>query len=101
MQLLGMITLKPGQDPESYQKWVAEVVHPAAMELPSVTGYEVYRVDGPFRPGGEVPYQFAEVLTITSLQEVRRDFARANITAMLAEFAARADAVFLVGEQIA
>lgn len=101
MQLLGLITLKPGQDPESYAQWVAEVVHPAAMELPSITRYEVYRVDGPFRPGGEVPYQFTEVVTITSLEEVRRDFARADMAALLAEFASRADAVFLVGEQIA
>ena len=89
MQLLGFISLKPDQDADSYETWVREVVHPAAMALPSITRYDVYKVDGPFRPGGAVPYQFIEVVTITSVNEVRRDFARPEIASLLAEFATR------------
>jgi REDY-like protein HapK len=100
MQLLGFITLKPNENADSYEHWVREVVHPAAIALPSISRYDVYRVTGPFRPGGEVPYHFTEVVTITSLDEVRRDFARPEIARLLADFATRADAVFLVGEQI-
>lgn len=100
MQLLGFITLKPNEDPDSYERWVREIVHPAAIELPSIVRYDVYRVTGPFRPGGEVPYQFTEVVTVTSLDEVRRDFARPEMARLLAEFATRADAVFLLGDQI-
>lgn len=100
MQLLGFISLKTNQDADSYEKWVRDVVHPAAMELPSITRYDVYKVNGPFRPGGEVPYQFTEVVTITSLEEVRRDFARPEMASLLTEFAKRADAVFLVADQL-
>ena len=99
MQLLGFITLKPNEDADSYERWIHDVVHPAAIDLPSISRYDVYRVTGPFRPGGSVPYQFTEVVTITSLEEVRRDFARPEIARLLAEFATRADAIFLVAEQ--
>ncbi len=101
MQLLGFISLKPDQDANSYEQWVRDVVHPAAMGLPSITRYDVYKVEGPFRPGGEVPYQFTEVVTVTSLDDVRRDFARPEMASLFTEFARRADAVFLVGRQLA
>jgi hypothetical protein len=101
MQLLGLITLKADETPDSYEQWVHEVVHPAAMKLPSISRYDVYRISGPFRAGGPVPYQFAEVVTITSLEDVRRDFSQPEMVALLAEFAARAEAVFLTADQIA
>jgi hypothetical protein len=71
------------------------------MKLPSISRYDVYRISGPFRAGGPVPYQFAEVVTITSLEDVRRDFSQPEMVALLAEFAARAEAVFLTADQIA
>ncbi len=100
MQLLGLITLKQNESADEYERWVREVVHPAALNLPSVSTYDVYRVAAPFRPGGPVPYQFVEVVAITSLEDVRRDFALPETVELLKEFARRADAVFLTANQL-
>lgn len=101
MQLLGFISLKDTETADSYERWVHDVVHPAALKLPSISRYDVYRVSGPYRPGAAVPYQFTEVITITSMEEARRDFSRPEMVQLLSEFARRADAVFLVADQIA
>ena len=101
MQLLGFISIKETETADSYERWVREVVHPAALKLPSISRYDVYRVSGPYRPDGPVPYQFTEVVTVTSLEDARQDFSRPEMIQLLREFATRAEAVFLVADQIA
>ena len=100
MQLLGLITLKQNGSADDYERWMREVVHPAALKLPSVSAFDVYRVSGPFRPGGPVPYQFAEVVEITNLEEFWRDFSRPEMVDLLAEYTLRADWVFLTANLI-
>jgi hypothetical protein len=63
--------LREGVKPEAYEKWVREVDYPLARSLPAIDSYVVTRLDGLVMEEGGAPYDYLEVVEITSLEEYR------------------------------
>jgi hypothetical protein len=63
--------LHPHADKADYERWVREVDYPLARSLPAITSYYVTRAEGLVQGEGEPPYDYVEVVDITSLEEYR------------------------------
>ncbi len=64
--------LKPGVDPNTYERWVGEVDYPTARRFPSIIAYTNHRLVGPFRKA-DVHYDYLEVIQVTDLDAYRAD----------------------------
>ncbi len=64
--------LKPGVDPNTYERWVREVDYPTARRFPSIISYTNHRLAGPFRKA-DVRYDYLEVIQVTDLDVYRAD----------------------------
>ena len=63
--------LHPHVEKTDYERWVREVDYPLARGLPAIKDYYVTRADGLVQGAGEPPYDYVEVIEITSLDEYR------------------------------
>jgi hypothetical protein len=63
--------LHAGADKAEYERWVREVDYPLARGLPAIESYYVTRAEGLVQGEGEPPYDYVEVIDITSLEEYR------------------------------
>ena len=52
-------------------RWVREVDYPFARRLPAINSYVVTRLDALLMEEGEPPYDYLEVIEITSIDEYR------------------------------
>jgi hypothetical protein len=64
-------TLRGGIAPAAYEDWVRRVDYPVARAQPAIESYVVTRLDGLVTGEGEPPYQYLEVIEITSIEEYR------------------------------
>ena len=83
-------------DGADYERWVRDVDYPKARAIPAIRSYEVVRLDGPLRDD-DIPYDYVEVVEVTSLDDYRRDLAelpgRDEFVAELRSFIGEAVAV--------
>lgn len=63
--------LREGVAPADYERWVREVDYPVARSLPAIRSYVVTRLDGMLADDAQAPYDYLEVIEITSLEEYR------------------------------
>jgi hypothetical protein len=66
--------LRQGIEPAAYEQWVRNFDYPTARSIPSIVSYKTHRISGPFRQAG-VPYDYIEVVEVTSIDDYRRDLA--------------------------
>jgi hypothetical protein len=89
-------TLRPGVKPSDYEAWIRRVDYPVARKQESIESYVVSRLEGTLSGEGEPPYQYLEVIEITSLDAYRAGIdGNAEFEQLLKEWAT------YVGESVA
>jgi hypothetical protein len=64
-------TLREGADPNEYEDWIRRVDYPVARRQPAIETYVVTRLEGLIAGDGSPPYQYLEVIEVTSVEEYR------------------------------
>jgi hypothetical protein len=64
-------TLREGVDPNEYEDWIRCVDYPVARRQPAIESYVVTRLEGLVTGEGSPPYQYLEVIEVTSVDEYR------------------------------
>jgi hypothetical protein len=64
-------TLREETDPDEYEDWIRRVDYPVARRQPAIESYVVTRLDGLLQGDGSPPYQYLEVIEVTSVDEYR------------------------------
>jgi hypothetical protein len=64
-------TLRTDADPNEYEGWIRRVDYPVARRQPAIESYVVTRLDGLLEGDGSPPYQYLEVIEVTSVEEYR------------------------------
>lgn len=68
--------LKPGANPEAYERWVRETDYRLAEGIACVEHYRVHRLVGPMEGEGSPPYDYIEVLAVRDLDDYRKALAQ-------------------------
>lgn len=74
-KVFSFAVLKSGIEPADYEEWVRQVDYAAGREIPSITNYRVYRVNGSGIGQSLGPYlcDYVEVIDVTSMEEYFAD----------------------------
>jgi hypothetical protein len=68
-------TLKPGVDPDLYEKFVRERDYALTRSLPNYISYQVYRISGPIQGAEESGWQYIERIEVRSIEQHNIDLA--------------------------
>ena len=68
-------TLKPGVDPEDYERWVRERDYALVRSLPNYISYTVHRIREPVTEVPGAAWQYIERMEVRSLEQHDRDLA--------------------------
>ena len=68
-------TLKPGVDPDEYERWVRERDYALVRSLPNYISYTVHRIRGPVTDVSGAGWQYIERMEVRSLEQHDRDLA--------------------------
>jgi hypothetical protein len=68
-------TLKPGVDPDDYERWVRERDYALVRSLPNYISYTVHRIRGPVTDVPGAGWQYIERMEVRSLEQHDRDLA--------------------------
>jgi len=64
-------TLRKDVDPTEYEDWIRLVDYPVARRQAAIESYVVTRLEGLIQGDGSLPYQYLEVIEVTSVDEYR------------------------------
>jgi hypothetical protein len=67
-----MTRLKPGVQPEDYERWLREFDYANAPKLETILSYRAYRVERPFIEDEKL-FDYLEVIEVTNLEKYRKD----------------------------
>jgi hypothetical protein len=81
-------TLREGVDPYEYEDWIRRVDYPVARRQPAIESYVVTRLEGLVTGEGSPPYQYLEVIEVTSVDEYRAGLGNEELEALLREWSA-------------
>lgn len=97
-----LFNLKPGVSVEQYEHWAKTTDLPIVNALPAVERFEILRSQGLLSGEGAAPYQYVEILRLTSVAALKQDMAATPVMADVArQFREFADApVFIVSTQL-
>ncbi len=82
-------TLKPGVDPEEYERWVRERDYALVRSKPNYLSYTVHRIRGPVAGAPDAGWQYIERIEVRSLQQHDRDLAAPEGVALREELYGR------------
>jgi len=89
-KLIVLFNLKPSADAAEYEAWAKSTDLPIVRDLPSVSRFDVHKVEGLFGNDAPAPYQYVEVIDVNDLelfgQDVATDKMR-NVAGQFREFA--------------
>ena len=71
-----MLNLKANQDPKEFENWLETVDMPFVRALPSVKSFDILRSQELFRSNKKPPYQYVEIIKLSSLKEFSEDYAK-------------------------
>lgn len=101
MKIICLFNLRPNVDPQDYLRWARERDIPNVRSLDAVHSFSVSRITRRLRSEQAAPYQYVEIIEITSLEDFQKG-ARAevfqNVASMFSEFTD--DPVFMLAESI-
>lgn len=66
-------TLKPGVDPEDYERWVREYDYKIARGRENMISYQVYRIEGPIEGLEGARWSYLERIEVKSIEQAERD----------------------------
>ena len=90
-RLLVLFNLRDGVDASEYENWARTVDLPTARALNSVNTFKVYSSQGILGSEDAAPYQYAEWLEVTSLEELGADAQYDAMVAVVETFGRYAD----------
>ena len=65
--------LKPGVDPEDYERWVRERDYGYTSANPNFISYRVHRIEGPIAGVPDARWQYVERIEVRSLEQHQKD----------------------------
>lgn len=89
MTIVDKICLKPGVDPERFERWVRDRDYASCPALPSLVSFAVARATG--ESGAR--FHYFEIIHVTSVEAFEADMASDAFRALVAAFAEMADVV--------
>lgn len=98
-RIIALFTLKPGISSADYEAWAHRRDLPAVRALKSVDGFDVFCATG-MLGGGAVPYDYIEIIDVADISRFHEDITHDPMPDIVAEFAAVADAVFIVTRRL-
>lgn len=63
--------LKPGKDPDEYERFLREYDYPQSKKLLPIVEYKATRIEGRALSEGDVPCQYIEVIDVSDLDAYR------------------------------
>jgi hypothetical protein len=72
-KILVLFNLRDGVDASEYENWARNVDLPTARALNSVSTFNVYSAQGLMGSDDAAPYQYAEWLEVSSLEDLGAD----------------------------
>lgn len=100
-KLIVLFNLKSDANREQYENWAKTTDLPTVRALPSVAGFTVHKVSGLFGSDSPAPYDYVEVIEISSLEQFGADVGTATMAKVAAEFQTFADApVFMLTDDL-
>ena len=99
--MIVLVNLKEGVNPEDYERWILESYAPAVRELPSVTDWRNYRVNGLLGSDAAPPYRYVVTLEVADLEQLGRDMEGEEMQRLLSELHRFADVSQLMSERFA
>lgn len=89
--LIVLFNLKEGVSEEKYQKYAVEIDSPTIKRQPSNLGFKILKGLNLFKSKAASPYQYIEVMNISSFDELAADLQKGEVKEMLRQFSAFAD----------
>jgi hypothetical protein len=68
-------TLKPGVEPEDYERWVREYDYRVARTLPSIVSYQAHRIVGPINGAEQAGWSYIERIEVNDVEQYQKDLA--------------------------
>jgi hypothetical protein len=95
-RIIVLFNLKPGASAADYEAWARRVDMPTVKGLPSIERFEVFKSLGMLGSHTSPPYQYVEIIDVRDMDVFSNDIATSTMQAVAREFAAFADAVFIL-----
>lgn len=89
-KIVVLFNLKKDADQSAYEQWASTTDLPTVNALPSVKSFEVLKSTG-LLGGGDAPYQYVEILNISSIEGLMTDASTETMQRVADEFQAFAD----------
>lgn len=89
-KIVVLFNLKNDADQNAYEQWAQTTDLPTVNALSSVNRFEVLKSNG-LLGGGDAPYQYVEILDITSIDALMNDAGTETMQRVANEFQAFAD----------
>lgn len=97
-------TLKPGVNPEDYERWVRERDYAYTRANANFISYKVHRIVAPVENAGNVGWSYVERIEVKDLEQHRRDLASPEGKALLDElydkFMDRSKGIYITADVI-
>lgn len=88
--LIVLFNLKKGASVAAYEEWARTTDLPIVRALPSIGGFDAFRVAG-LLSGGAAPYQYVEVIHVKDMGRFREDVSSETMQRVAAQFREFAD----------
>lgn len=99
--LIVLFRLKPDADRDAYEAWAKATDLPIVRDLPSVERFDVFRVAGLFGSDEPAPYDYVELIDISSMDQFGTDVGTDTMARVAGEFRQFADnPVFMLTGQM-
>jgi hypothetical protein len=82
-------TLKPGVDPDEYEKWVRERDYALVATKPNYLSYRVHRIREPIQGAPDLGWMYIERIEVKSLEQHDADLASPDGVALREELYGR------------
>lgn len=99
--IIVLFNLKEGVSAEAYEAWAAASDMPMVRGLPSIEGFDVFRLGTIRGSENPSPYQYVEMISINDMAHFGTDVSADAMKAVAAEFRQFADApIFINAEKL-
>ena len=68
-------TLKPGVEPEDYERWLREYDYRVAKTLPSIVSYRTHRIEGSINGAEAAGWNYIERIEVRDKEQYAKDLA--------------------------
>ena len=101
VKIIVLFNLQAGADIDAYEQWARSTDIPGVRAMGSVDSFRVFKTAGLFGSVAPAPYQYAELIEITAMDQFLTDISTAQAQQVADEFQTFADnPVFMLADEI-